>query len=143
MHKEEILKCIDQYNNRKPSIVDISVHKHTEYANNLLITEASFKDSDLCFIAYSIKHEFPFLIGNDEEVFSEYIKAINPKKISLDDFLRVFKTQILDKAIAHRLDVTELESVYELLEADNEEYDIWYFVKTKRKRYCIFFDYCD
>ncbi|MES9943120.1 MAG: hypothetical protein ABW104_07115 [Candidatus Thiodiazotropha sp. 6PLUC2] len=143
MDKHDILKSIDSCANNPPRIVDITVHKHIEYANNLIITEASFKDDDLSFIGYSIRYEYPDLISGDEEVFHEYVNCIQPHEVGFPEFRKVFKSSILDKAIAHRVDLSEIECVVDLLKPDNDSYDMWFFLKGRNKKYCIFYDYCD
>lgn len=143
MNKKDILKSIDRCANNRPYIVDITVHKHIEYANNLIITEASIHDHPLSFIGYSIRYEYPYLISEDEEVFHECVNFINPRKIESSAFLKIFKTLIADKVIAHRMNLDNIEYVIDLFKYDENDYEMWFFVKTRNNMYCVFYDFLD
>lgn len=143
MNKNDILKSIDRCANNRPYAVDITVHKHIEYANNLIITQASIHDHPTSFIGYSIRYEYPYLISEDEEIFHESVNSIQPREIEISKFEKIFKTSILDKLIAHRINLQKIEYAIDLLEPCEGSYEMWFFVKTRDNMYCIFYDFLD
>jgi len=127
----------------KYSNLEVSIHKHIEYANNLLIAEVdSCLDTDT-FVAYTLLEECSSFFYWTDELQSDFLKSFDVSEIELDKFINFFNQYINHNSIAKIVDLRNLKRVYQLFEPSFEDFEAAFVVESNEKKFLVYWDFTD
>lgn len=124
-------------------VLDVSVYKHIQYANNVLIV-AGERDVDCHLLAaYSLLCEASSFFYWSDSTKNYYLRNVDVKEFDVASFAALQKTHFRGNKIFDKVNATAILSVYQLYSPAYDDEEGCFLVKSKDGSYMVMWDYCD
>lgn len=124
-------------------VLDVSVYKHIQYANNVLIVAGGHDVDCHLLAAYSLLCEASNFFYWSDSTKNYYLKNVDVKEFKVVSFVALQKTHFRGNKIFDKVDATAILSVYQLFSPAYDDDEGCFLVKSNDRNYILMWDYCD
>jgi hypothetical protein len=145
---QELIKLYQAYSMRGLYTVPFdcvvpSIHRHIQYANNVLLVESDATTADEVLITYVVHDEAKRCFYWSEEITLNFLKAVNLREFSIDSFERLYKTHFRGNKIFDKIDLETVNAIYSLSDPAYNDWSGEFLIHALAKKYVLMWDYAD